>query len=251
MMHLLCPISAGEYPIGADALPHSRPAHQVTLTAFTIGVSAVTNAQFAEFIDAGGYSNTLFWTQMGWRWQGFKQETQPAFWNDERFNKPSQPVVGVCWYEAAAFARWMALETRDTWRLPTEVEWEAAARGTEQAPVINQRKVDATVINSVERGVAQPWDAQGVGNQVACGAWNMLGNVWEWTSSRWGRNWQTLEYTYPYDASDGREDLSGSHARVMRGGSYFDVFSEANPVNRGRFLPGGRASNIGFRLALG
>ena len=73
--------------------------------------------------------------------------------------------------------------------------------------------------------------------------------VWEWTVSRWGRAWQSLEYHYPYAATDGREDLQGRFARVMRGGSWFDRWQESRATKRGRFLPGSRASNIGFRLA--
>jgi formylglycine-generating enzyme required for sulfatase activity len=246
----LCPISAGIYRIGDEKFPNSRPVHKVGLLAYNISASVVTNAEFAAFIDAGGYSNTLCWTQMGWRWQGYKQETQPAYWDDARFNQPSQPVVGVSWYEAAAYARWLALETKENWRLLTEAEWEVAA-SNRQAEGSDVPELDTSLINTVELGVGVTWDAQGKGNQAWCGAWNMLGNVWEWTSSRWGRNWQILEYAYPYDVHDGREDLSGSYARIMRGGSYFDVLKEAHPSNRGRFLPGSRASNIGFRLALG
>lgn len=82
-----------------------------------------------------------------------------------------------------------------------------------------------------------------------CGASDLCGNVWEWCSTRWGRNWQTLEYEYPYKEGDGREFLDGSQARVMRGGSWFDPLTEVNPANRGRYLPGSRGSNIGFRLA--
>ena len=75
------------------------------------------------------------------------------------------------------------------------------------------------------------------------------GSVWGWTVSRWGRAWQSLEYHYPYAATDGREDLQGRFARVMRGGSWFDRWQESRATKRGRFLPGSRASNIGFRLA--
>jgi formylglycine-generating enzyme required for sulfatase activity len=239
----LCSIPAGIYSIGDDKFPESRPVHKVGLLAYSISGGAVTNSEFSAFIEAGGYSNTLCWTQMGWRWQSYKQETQPAFWTDVSFNQASQPVVGVSWYEAAAYVRWLAMATREAWRLPTEAEWEVACG--------NQSELDPALINTVERGVGQPWDAQGMGYQSPSGAWNMLGNVWEWTSTRWGRNWQTLEYEYPYDIHDGREELSGSYARIMRGGSYFDVLREAHPANRGRFLPGSRASNIGFRVALG
>jgi formylglycine-generating enzyme required for sulfatase activity len=238
----LCSIPAGNYLIGDDANPISRPAHTVTLAAFSIGQIAVTNEQFAGFITAGGYTDESLWSVMGWRWQQRKQVTEPAFWQAANFNHALQPVVGVGWYEALAFVTWLARSTGQPWRLPSEIEWEAADGRT--------LPEDARRVNSVERGIGRPWGVFGVGEQSWCGAWDLCGNVWEWTVSRWGHNWQTLEYAYPYNPDDGRETLEGSAARVMRGGSYFDTLKEAHPTNRGRFLPGSRASNIGFRLAL-
>ncbi|MDX1991811.1 MAG: SUMF1/EgtB/PvdO family nonheme iron enzyme, partial [bacterium] len=173
-----------------------------------------------------------------------QQKNEPAFWRDPRFNQPDQPVVGVCWYEAMAFARWLREQTKRAWRLPTEVEWEAAARGAgNTAPLI-----DLSRLNSAELGLGHPWAVQH-GAVSWCGAVNLLGNVWEWTSSRWGRNWQTMDYGYPYSLADDRESPDDSHARVMRGGSWFDAATEAQPTTRARYLPGSRASNIGFRLA--
>jgi formylglycine-generating enzyme required for sulfatase activity len=158
-------------------------------------------------------------------------------------NAHDQPVVGVCWYEAVAFARWLARESGEKWRLPSEAEWEAAARGAEdEAP-------RPRLYNTVEMRMGQPWPVTTESNISWCGARDLCGNVWEWCNTRWGRNWQTLDYPYPYHAGDGREDLEGSHARVMRGGSWFDPLPEANPANRARYLPGSRGSNIGFRLA--
>lgn len=236
---------ANAYPIGSESLPFSRPAHQVTLAAFQIGVTAVTNGQFAAFIAAGGYERESFWSEMGWRWRRSRSDAQPAFWEDPHFNHALQPVVGVSWYEADAFARWLAGESGQPWRLPTEAEWEAAARGPQENMSLNPQH-----INSAERGVGRAWAALGMGQVSWCGARDLCGNVWEWCGSRWGHNWQTLEYAYPYDPHDGREDPSGSHARIMRGGSWFDSLREAHPAQRGRYLPGSRGSNIGFRLAL-
>lgn len=241
---ITCAVPAGTYLIGDDQLAISRPAHAVDLQAFAIGQTTVTNAQFRAFFDAGGYGDERLWTAMGWRWLASKGDARPAFWSDERFNAPDQPVVGVSWYEAAAFARWLARESGLPWRLPTEVEWEAAARGPDgDAPA-------PRVYNTAERGLGHPWAVTRMGNVSWCGAGDLCGNVWEWCSTRWGRNWQTLEFRYPYH-DDGRENLAGSDARVMRGGSWFDPLSEANPANRGRYLPGSRGSNIGFRLARG
>ncbi|MBI5667124.1 MAG: SUMF1/EgtB/PvdO family nonheme iron enzyme [Chloroflexi bacterium] len=239
----ICEIPAGQYPLGDEALLASRPEHTVHLKAYAVARTAVTNAQYAAFLAADGYNNPAYWTEMGWRWRRGKSNERPVFWDDRRFNAPDQPVVGVSWYEALAFTVWLASVAGLPWRLPTEAEWEAAARGVEgRAPL-------PRVYNTAERGVGRPWPVTKPSNESWCGAADLCGNVWEWCSTRWGRNWQTMEYGYPYNAGDGREDLQGSYARVMRGGSWFDPLSEANPANRGRYLPGSRGSNIGFRLA--
>lgn len=236
-------IPAGDYPIGEDALLHSRPEHTVSLKAFALATTVVTNAQYAGFLAADGYNRQALWTDMGWRWRRGKGNERPTFWTDRRFNPPDQPVVGIAWYEALAFTVWLASATGLPWRLPTEAEWEAAARGPDgRAPM-------PRLYNTVERGLGHPWPVTKPSNESWCGVADMCGNVWEWCSTRWGRNWQTMEYAYPYNDGDGREFLGSSNARVMRGGSWFDPLTEANPANRGRYLPGSRGSNIGLRLA--
>lgn len=237
-------IPEGDYVIGDDDNPISKPAHTIHISAIAMGITAITNAQFRHFINAGGYATAAYWTDFGWRWQKNRQEQQPAFWEDRNFNHDLQPVVGVTWYEAVAFARWLAAVDGNQWRLPTEAEWEIAVRPGKDAQSIDKRH-----INSAEWRIGRTWAAIGRGQISWCGVRDGLGNVWEWTGSRWGRNWQSLDYRYPYDPADGREDDDGSHARVMRGGSWFDPVSAANPAHRGRYLPGSRGSNIGFRLA--
>lgn len=239
----ICEIPAGDYPIGDDALQTSRPEHTVSLKAFALAKTAVTNAQYAAFLAADDLKNPAYWTDMGQRWLQNKGSEQPAFWKDRRFNAPDQPIVGLSWYEALAFTKWLAGTTSLPWRLPTEAEWEAAARGPEgRAPL-------PRLYNTAERGLGYPWPVTKPSNVSWCGASDMCGNVWEWCSTRWGRNWQTMDYAYPYLEGDGREFLDGAFARAMRGGSWFDPLTEANPANRGRYLPGSRGSNIGFRLA--
>ena len=230
-------IPAGDYTIGHSAFPLSQPIHICHIQAFRIMQGAVTNQQFAEFVSAGAYRNDDYWSEIGSRWRNRKQVVMPAFWGNPQFDMPQQPVVGISWYEALAYSRWLSSETQTQWRLPTEIEWEASAQagGTGQ-------------IHHAGSSLANPIKAINEGYQSNHGIWNLLGNVWEWCSTRWGRNWQTLDYVYPYRVEDGREDLSGSYARVMRGGSWFDPLQDAHPSKRARYLPGSRGSNIGFRL---
>ncbi|MCU0500011.1 MAG: formylglycine-generating enzyme family protein [Anaerolineae bacterium] len=235
----VCTLPTGVYPIGDPRYPVATPVHEVSIAACSIGLIPVTNAHFEPFL--AHYHDPTLWTVIGWRWLKSRQATQPAFWDQAAFNAASQPVVGVSWYEAHAFSRWISRETGQAWRLPSEIEWEAAAKGHD--PVT----LDPRLTHTAEWGGGSPWP---VGRSMTawCGALDLFGNVWEWTLSQWGRNWQTLHYRYPYRAEDGREQIEGSAARVMRGGSYFDPIREAHPAQRGRFLPGSRASNIGFRL---
>jgi len=242
MQILTIPIPSGDYPLGDDCFPTSQPQHTIQLDGFEIATTTVSNQQFAEFVRAGGYQDEASWTNMGWRWQKTKQLRYPHYWQDKKFNRPTQPVVGISWYTAMAFCAWLTRETDSIWSLPSEAQWEVALRGISDVGI-----TDEATINSADKGLGYAI-AVDRGHQSTNGLYNMLGNVSEWTLSRWGRNWQTLDYAYPYDPNDGREDPSDSHARVMRGGSWFDPIQHCHPAYRARYLPGSRGSNIGFRL---
>lgn len=124
-------IPAGEFLMGSDktrdkdARDNELPQHSVYLPDYYISRTPVTNAQYARFIEDGGYKRRELWTELGWKWWKEKEKwTQPHYWMDERWNQSDCPVVGVSWYEAVAYARWAG------GTLPTEQEWEKAARGT-------------------------------------------------------------------------------------------------------------------------
>jgi formylglycine-generating enzyme required for sulfatase activity len=235
-------IPSGDYQIGNDAFPASRPVHTIYLDTFDIAQSAISNQQFAEFVHVGGYQDKTLWTEKGWRWQSNKQIIKPHYWEDILFNRPEQPIVGISWYTAMAFGKWLSQKTNQRWTLPTETQWEAAIRG-----LSGDGLTQVETINSAEKGMRHPITID-KGHIASNGLVNMLGNVTEWTLSRWGRNWQSLDYPYPTIADDGREDPSGSYARIMRGGSWFDPIQHCHPAYRARYLPGSRGSNIGFRL---
>ena len=251
MVPELIQVPAGAVTLGHPTHPDASPQHPLELAAFHIGKYPVTNAEFAEFIAARGYAAERYWTAMGWRWLRSKPQTEPGFWRDARFNAARQPVVGVTWYEAAAFCAWLSEAQGREFRLPTEAEWERAARGTLDArafPWGDQWKTSRANTAELGLGRTTPVDAFPSGTSPF-GVWDLAGNVSEWTLSKWGMNWQELEYGYPYRAGDGREGIEGSAARVLRGGSWFNPSIEAQVWRRARFLPGSRASNIGFRLA--
>ncbi len=186
-----------------------------------------------------------------------QRRVEPQFWRNGRYNRPLQPVVGVCWYEAVAYARWLAAQTELKVRLPTEAEWEAAARGQEGRAFPWGNEFDPLKANTFETRLRQPTPI-GIFPDGATpeGIADLAGNAYEWTSSLWGEcsaNGARMDYPYPYDAQDGREDPTAppSVARIARGGSWDDVAIGARTASRVHSLPSAASHNMGLRIAVG
>ncbi len=151
----------------------------------------------------------------GWYPPG--RQTQPAYWNDDAYNHPAQPVVGICWYEARAYCAWLSAQTGYDFRLPTEAEWEAASRGLEGRRYAYGQDYDPSRCNTFDTHIRRTTPIgvfPGGETPNPAGLTDMTGNVLDWTSS--------LYQPYPYDAADGRKAPSGdeSSVRVVRGGSW-------------------------------
>jgi formylglycine-generating enzyme required for sulfatase activity len=225
-----------------DWIQNELPQHEVTLPAYTIGRYPVTNAEFARFIEDGGYQNSDYWTEAGWKQKESDGWRQPRYWEDEQWNAPSQPVVGVSWYEALAYCNWLAAKTGRPYRLPSEAEWEKAARGNDGRRYPWGNTWDPKNCNNKESGPGRttPVSSYPDGDSPY-GAGDMVGQVWEWCSSGYAN--------YPYVGDDGREALEGEDVRILRGGSWWDD----NPAAvcrcgyRGWFYPW--LLNWGFRCA--
>ena len=171
-----------------------------------------------------------------------KSGGQPGYWADEKWNGANQPVVGVSWYEAMAYVTWLAAETKLAIRLPTEAEWEKAARGTEyriypwgsDTPTDRLLNFNGNVGKTVGVGSypdgASPY-----------GALDMAGNVWEWTATKWVANYEN--YANVVD-----NEQEGNALRTLRGGSWYDDSLGVRSANRVRGSPNSRINNIGFRL---
>ncbi|HMY76979.1 MAG TPA: SUMF1/EgtB/PvdO family nonheme iron enzyme, partial [Blastocatellia bacterium] len=130
----LATIPAGRYTIGNDNGKYGdeKPQCEVELPEFQIGRFPITNAEYKLFIEAGGYKDEGWWqTQQARAWLRKQEDHQPSRWNDAESNNPLQPVVGVSWFEACAYCCWLTAMAAngDVFRLPTEAEFEAAARG--------------------------------------------------------------------------------------------------------------------------
>ena len=151
-----------------------------------------------------------------------KRYDAPRLWSDERFNHPLQPVVGISAYEAEAYCNWLSLQTGHTYRLPTEAEWEAAARGREGRDYPWGREPRRLAINSPESHLRRP-SPIGIfpDGDTPSGITDLLGNVQEWTASAMGDLESPERFGYPYDQTDGREIGIGDNLyRSIRGGGW-------------------------------
>jgi formylglycine-generating enzyme required for sulfatase activity len=249
-------IPAGEFLMGDDQDDDAKPQHEIFLPDYQIGKYPVTNAEFKEFVRAGGYTQKRWWTKNGWARKEEGNWAQPKYWGDIRFDKPNQPVIGVSWYECLAYCYWRKAETNHHYRLPSEAEWEKAARGTDgrqypwgnefEPQRLNSFKGDQIVSVSTQVGLYPT-------GMSPYGCVDMVGNVREWTSSLWGEDWNKPEYKYFYDSIDGRENLEADNEvlRVLRGGSWVSDQDDTRCSYRVRYLPFLRGGvNGGFRVVV-
>jgi len=234
-------------PAGKFLMSEGREQHEVFLPAFRIGRFPVTNMEYRRFIGAGGYGDRSHWTDAGWLEVGEKQ-TEPRFWQDTRFNKPNQPVMGLSWYECVAYCRWLSNKTGVLWRLPTEAEWEKGARGTEGYVFPWGNDYDAARLNGRGPRDRQACVTTPVGlyptGASPFGLFDCVGNAWEWCATRWKK-------AFPYDAAQDEwqaDYLQGQNLRVLRGGSWYDTQAVTRCTHRFKFQPFGWNDRGGFRL---
>jgi len=254
------PFLMGSTDTDGMALSWEKPQHEVTLPAFRIARYPVTNAQFQAFVAAGGYGITELWREAaraGWwsdgRFKG-RYDDEPRDRSMDYgvpFNLPNHPVVGVSWYEALAFCRWVTEAWRaegriaddEVVRLPSEAEWEKAARGSDGRRYPWGDEADPKRVNYDETGIGTS-SAVGMFPNGASpyGCLDMAGNVWEWTWS--------LYRGYPYRADDGREDPASPDSRVLRGGAFFNSEDSVRCAVRNYYIPPLRLTNLGFRIVV-
>ena len=249
-------IPAGEFLMGSDpqkdanAREDEQPQHTLYLPEYWIAKTPVTNAQYAAFVQATGHGAPEHW-QKGEIPQG----------------KDVHPVVYVTWHDALAYCTWLAEVTGKPYTLPSEAEWEKAARG----PVLSEVEgTDGRIYpwgntfgeskcNTEESGIkgTTPVDKYSQGASPY-GVLDMAGNVWEWTRSLWGpwdgKDYSSakLQFTYPYQADDKRENLQADDKwlRVLRGGAFLDDRDFARCAYRLRHYPNYRSTFIGFRVVV-
>ncbi|GAA1829999.1 ergothioneine biosynthesis protein EgtB [Actinomadura chokoriensis] len=223
-------IEAGPFLMGTSddpwAYDNERPVHLVDLPAYYIDVEPVSNAAYIAFMEAGGYDDPRWWDPAGWDWRNGSGKRAPAFWTREggqwvrrRFGRtepvpPGEPVQHVCWYEADAYARWAGK------RLPTEAEWEKAARWDPAAQHSRRypwgEVYEEGRANLGQRTLHPSETGSYASGASAYGVRRLLGDVWEWTSTDFHgypgfRSFPYKEYS---------EVFFGPDYKVLRGGSW-------------------------------
>ena len=278
-----CEIPTGAFLMGSDRdrdmkhVTDENPSQMCSIPSYYISRYPVTQQQMRAFVDGGGYATESYWAEAAregiWKKEGVKGRfddrarigPEPV---GEPWSLPNHPVVGLTWYEALAFCRWLNERWRAgrgdiavwqdgrlisarlvaaEWRvvLPSEAQWEKAARG------MDGREYpwgDVPDPDSANYAGTRIWSTSAVGcfpkGASPYGVEDMSGNVWEWT--------RTVYRKYPYAAADGREDISApSEAeRVVRGGSFSDVATFVRCAFRIPYKPDDHSDYLGFRITL-
>jgi formylglycine-generating enzyme len=209
---------------GAD---DARPMHFVSTSAFFMDKYEVSNSEYSVFVAETGH-------------------IKPRYWDDERFNQPDQPVVGVSWEDAMAYAHWKG------GRLPTEAEWEKAARGDDGRPYPWGRKWDKgsvfyflNIFGEVDQyKQTAPVDYYQSGASPY-GAYNMAGNVWEWCL-----DWYDPNYYKTSPEINPEGPLKPLKMKVLRGGSWINSIDSVTTYHRARNYPRVKNEIYGFRTVI-
>lgn len=258
----MIPIDGGIFEMGFTGhdfcYDNELPLHKVYLDNYKISNKLVTNGEFMEFIESGGYENYRYWLSDGWDLVISENWTSPLYWKFEKDKNrwikkdfrgyheivEEEPVVNVSYFEADAYCKWAKK------RLPTEAEWEKAATwddhtglktiypwgnemiSSEHANVLDSYTWQPTVAGSFSKGRSH------------CGCFQMIGDVWEWTSSEYilfpGFRSRFEEYT----------DKWAINQKVLRGGSFATPGKQIRSSYRNYFKPHERILFAGFRCAL-
>lgn len=254
-------IKGGVFVMGTDhGMPHEAPAHEVAVKSFWMDEHEVTVAEFARFVEATGYKTEA--ERFGWsgvftldasEWRRVDSATWRHPEGEGSEAKPTEPVTQVSWNDAAAYAKWSGK------RLPTEAEWEYAARGGLEGkeyawgdelrpagkPVANWWQGNFPTRNTGEDGFRMRAPVESF-KPNGYGLYDVAGNVWEWTA-----DWYAEDY-YARGERDNPKGATSGEGRVMRGGSWMcaeNFCSNYRVAGRSQATPDSGLNNVGFRCA--
>jgi formylglycine-generating enzyme required for sulfatase activity len=232
----LVSIPSGWFLMGCDSgQDNEKPVHRVWLDAFLLAACQVTNADYARFLNYAASSRTL-----------------PPFWDDAAFNNPEQPVVGVSWHDASCYCEWLdsytgAERMGRKFRLPTEAEWERAARGGLEGALYPWGDSPPESLPDYAERCEKSWktgpEPVGRAEANAYGVYNMCDNVHEWCS-----DWYSADY---YAASPERNPHGPETGarRASRGGSWRHHIKMSRCAARSSIPPEFKYADYGFRVA--
>ncbi|HZQ09251.1 MAG TPA: SUMF1/EgtB/PvdO family nonheme iron enzyme, partial [Anaerolineae bacterium] len=215
-------IAATSFQMGSSGgNADNKPPHKVDVAAFSIDEFEVTNADFKKFVDATGYKTD-------------SEKNGDKAWSAFAEGKDDHPVVKVSWNDAKAFCEWAGK------RLPTEAEWELAARGADDFNFPYGNDFDPKKQNGKDSGIR---GTTAVGSYPAGASpfqvLDMAGNVWEWTS----------DVAKPYPGNSTSSKLYGDNLYIVRGGGWFDVQDQLTTYNRNSAVTTTANDDLGFRCA--
>jgi formylglycine-generating enzyme required for sulfatase activity len=215
-------VPAGAFTMGSkEGKPEDAPPHEVNLPAFRIDKFEVTNADFAMFVKATGYKTDA-------------EKAGEKGWLAYAEGKDNHPAVKVSWNDAKAFCEWMGK------RLPTEAEWEKAARGTDGRAFPWGNDWDPKKANAKAAGLRGTTAVGSFGAGASpYGAMDMAGNVWEWTA----------DWFQPYPGNTSPDPYYGEKYKVTRGGAWFEDQAQCTTYNRNATSPEAANDDLGFRCA--
>ncbi len=233
-------IPAGPFLMGAtpqsNASDWEKPQFTIELPDYSISKYPITVGEYAQFLEDSGKPAPQ---QTGWL--TLKPTAARAI----------LPVSGVSWYDAMAYCQWLQEKTGRPYCLPTEAEWEKAARGIDGRLYPWGNEWDSSKCNNSNKITAVNAFPDG---QSPYGCLDMVGNLREWTSTLWGTDWRTnrSSFTYPYQHHDQRDDPSASPDiyRILRGGSFQDNSDQLQCTTRFWYDPNGKDKLHGFRVVM-
>jgi formylglycine-generating enzyme len=221
----LVAIPAGWFSMGSEiGQDNEKPVHRVWVDGFLLGACQVTNSEYSRFLETTATDS-------------------PPLWRDPNFNHPLQPVVGVSWFEAVHYCDWLSQRTGRRFRLPTEAEWERAARGGAEGGQFPWGDASPQTLPDYERRWKNGPEPVGRFAPNAFGLYDICENVHEWCS-----DWYQADYYRISPEKNPRGPETGTR-RASRGGSWRHHIKVTRCAARSSIPPEFQYADYGFRVA--